>query len=460
MPRKPSNIPPHLQPFTYQTDSHDGSFSRFQELPSEIRLMIWEFDLCDRERFIRAHPHSWFYPFLATGIMVTQRLIQSHNEQHFETHFRSPPPPAEYLGEHYDIVIEETQYPTNLLQVNRESRFAALNFYRVQIPCIFWRKPRINRKTGANYRSGNIVQPGVLYFNPENDILQICKNNTLVHDASVLPHLYYDFMKRDPKHIGVLNLAMDSSVVLNHLTAEADQSDQDFTEKTSAFKQTISKLKTMLLVQEMTQGYLNFPSYNLLQHFSYNRSFPIRPSETPNSTFIRLKRDPRPISNDLKRVYLQNRWGIDDMVRDWRQLLSKWNISPAELFDRETEFRHLVCSTINHPNITRHYGLMHDRRSALETLQKVEHAWLNTFKQTAGKNPKNLEKSLVYDPTDKNAEKPDMPLEKQDEDLTKVAQPAFGFWIFHLNKKVRLNEPDEMYDMSNDWPELGLYSFH
>jgi hypothetical protein len=460
MPKKPSKVPPHLQPITCRSDKYNGSFNLFQKLPLEVRFLIWQHYLSGQERIIRVHPHSWFYPLLASGIMVTQQHILGHNQQKFETHFRALPPPAAYLSDHYELVVEEPQYTTSLLQVNSESRFVALKFYRVQVPCILWRKPRMNRKTALNFRPGKTVQPGVLYFNPENDILQICDNNTLVHDVSVLPHLYYDFKKRDPKNVGVLNLAMDSDVILLHLKAEAHQSDLEIVQKTLAFKKTIADLKQLFFVQEMTEGYLNSPSYMRLQHFSYNRSFPIKPTEAPNSTFFRLKQDPRPISKDLKRVYLQSRWGIDTMVQDWRQLLTKWDILPTELSHRETEYRHLVCSTINHPNTTRHYGIMYDRPSGLETLNRLENTWLNTFKQTAGKDPKNSEKPLAYDPIQKNAEKPDMPQEYQDEDLDKVARPAFGFWLFHLDTKIRLNEPDEMYDMSNDWPELGLYSFH
>lgn len=98
-------------------------------------------------------------------------------------------------GERYYTILYRSDLLSKLLRVNRESREEALMFFRVHIPCRF-----------SATRKGRTAH-GTLHINPEWDFLHISAEwpakNTLI---STLYHLK---TMHDPRHVGLLNLAVD-----------------------------------------------------------------------------------------------------------------------------------------------------------------------------------------------------------------------------------------------------------
>ena len=123
---------PHLQIFNFDREIHNtkSAFTLFPLLPPEIRLKIWR------------HP------------LEHHRIITVHWEIQLE-------PLAEPTENHARPIINGYQSFNKLLHVNRESRIAALSFYRVHIPC---------KIQGGPTGEGEIT-PGIFYFNPEYGFL-------------------------------------------------------------------------------------------------------------------------------------------------------------------------------------------------------------------------------------------------------------------------------------------------
>lgn len=153
-----------------RSDSNDyGSFHMFPLLPKEIRMKIWEEPL-QRERMIEVE--------LRSNTAVTDR----HNPDNLFT----------AGGEHYDAIVNGHRAISKLLHINHESRETALKFYRVHI-----------RDTAQN----DEPKPGFFFFNPERDFIYI-KPGWLTENYLI------DFLcdlkfKYDPRHIGLLKLAVD-----------------------------------------------------------------------------------------------------------------------------------------------------------------------------------------------------------------------------------------------------------
>jgi len=148
-----------------------------------------------------------------------------------------------------------------------------------------------------------------------------------------------------------------------------------------------------------------------------------------SSNFEILPRDPRPISNDLKRVLIEQSDPHYMFIR-WKNFLERWGISPTD-----TKYKWLVTST----TLTNHY--IYNREDAISALQKEDDL------------SKAIQKQFRF---------------KYIEHLESLVNAAFGFWLFPLEAFGPLPEQgqsrtehtrdrgDHVWDLSAYQPELAL----
>jgi 2EXR family len=351
-------------------------FPLFSLLPIEIRLLIWEYSL-QRRRYI-----------------------------HIQLQPRRDDPEIRL----YHIVICGYQLLSKLFRVNRESRGAALRYYRVHIPCNFTKTEGFTEA----------LHPGTLHLDPEHDIIQVSPLWG-VRDAMA------DFFFRlkttyDPLRIGIRNLAMDGNDLRGSDLLHIQPSDLDPPVR-SALVDLFTELREFYFVSKQTVGrlILGFHHGVFSTGMVFNRSFPILPM-SPGIEY--WDRDPRPIDEDLKRVLVQP--DPRGMIQSWQQVLREFSISPPKI-----NYQFILTSAI-HEDIT-------DRKSAEKRL------W--------------MEEQMISDPTYKN-----LPREHGFEDTKTVANPSFGFWVFPLeaigpNPESNAPIPHEsnrILDLTKYWPTIAL----
>jgi hypothetical protein len=146
--------PPHLRllnpPFPHCAQDREG-FPLFTWLPFELRRLVWRCAL-ERNRFV----------------LINISRIKGKNG--------------------YAISTSGLEVHHPLLHVNGESRSEALEFYRVRIPT-----------RGVT---------SCVYCNPEFDFLNI---DVADYDCKFLVDFLTDFRARDPRGVGVQNLALEQS---------------------------------------------------------------------------------------------------------------------------------------------------------------------------------------------------------------------------------------------------------
>ena len=329
-------------------------------------------------------------------------------------------------------MVDGSQLLSKFLHVDTESREEVLKHYRVHLPCRF---------TSRTIKEGS-ASHGTLYLNPEWDILYISAEwpakDTLIAFIYRLKTIY------DPRHIGLLNLAIDGSG-LNGNDVNGVQPLEVKSEIRSAFIETLTQLREVWIVSTPVVGrqivgpLSGFGTAGAM----FNRAFPIM-GTLP--TFERLPRDPRSISKDL-----ENTSGLGssrDVLQYWLRLLKKWQISPQKL-----GYRFFLAFD---PRMTG--GNISDHVSAKAWLQKQEDQW-NGQGPSDGFLPKDVN---VKWPVGAHDEK------YRNEDLENAVRPAFGFWLFPLEALGRIGNDGllvdeetrprgEMFkDMTEHWPELGL----
>lgn len=399
---------PHLQIFNSSQANHneESNFSLFPLLPKELRLKIWRYTL-QRQRILHLRLNN------QRGQTATQA---------------GENPESTSNSERYFTIVEGSQSLSKLVLVNRESREEALIFYRVHLPCRFtWR---------ARGR-------GTLHFNPEWDFLHISAEwpakDTLVD------FLYHLKTIHDPRHIGLLNTAIDGNGLHANDLYGLQSSDLDPAVR-SAFVETLTQLREVWFTSTPRVGrqILGFWSGLTTSETIFNRSLPILPMPP---MFERLHRDPRPIAQDLRKVTCLA--GSRHVLQVWLQLLKKWRTSPPRI-----EYRFLLAF-----DPTMGGDQIFDRTSAEIWLQKEDDQW-------NGRAPDDgfLKDSKVKWPVGAEHE------EYKNEDLEKAVRPAFGFWLFPVEALALINENglleeersrprgETFLNMTEHWPELALSS--
>ena len=354
---------------------HNVIFDLFPLLPTELRLHIWTLAL-HRERLIR----------------VNVSAVNPNSDSSAAAGYR--------------VHVDGYKLLSKLMRVTFESRQAVLAFYRVHLPCTLGPVPP---------SQALLARPpnAILYLNPEFDYLELVPSLPL--KETFIKFLHDLKISYDPMHVGILNLAMNMHVLntwdIRHL--EPTEIDQGVRE---GFAATLTQLRQVFFVLGPSVGRQNFGLFsgmNLRDKF-YNRSIPIM-SRVP--TFERL-RDPRPISEDLKRVYVGS---VDPrvLVGWWNRVLRKWEVSSSQ-----TQYRYLMTFK---PLGGRE--LVQDRESMRAWLDKEEDWW----KQEG-------------DPSQSSEN---------------VVESAAGFWLVPLEALTVYADAatigsSEMMDLTGHWPELAL----
>ncbi|THC91540.1 hypothetical protein EYZ11_009003 [Aspergillus tanneri] len=228
----------------------------------------------------------------------------------------------------YQIMVDGRKTLSKLLRVNQESRQTALRFYRVKIPCKFSHSPEdeyVYEAVGQPVKA----KPGVLYFNPEYDFLEIASESWRGDD---LFDLAYHLKKTyDPSHIGLLNLAIGGGNSLSVTDLEQINPVDVNAQIRQVFQETLAQLREVFFITRtragrrilgLASGIPVADSHKCI----FNRSFPIA-TVTPG--FERLKRDPRLISEDLKQTHVGE--GPMRMAYYWQSLLDRWSVSASQI---------------------------------------------------------------------------------------------------------------------------------
>ncbi len=429
---------PHLETFNDVIDRTTHSitltFPLFPLLPKELRIKIWRYSL-QRQRFITVllWPEKIFH-IGQPAVQETENVTSTGK------------------SERYRAYIEGYQVLSKLLRVSCEAREAALHFYRVALPCL------LQKGLESSQSACSEGTPGTIYINPEYDFLYITPQ--LVAEETLVDFLYHMKTTYDPRHVGLLNLAVDINGLNMANLSQLQPSDLDFKVKT-AFIQTLTQLQEVFFVSGHSAGRtIDMQSGFLVPEPFFNRSLPIL-GVAP--TFERLHRDPRPISGDLRHVYV----GFVDqrqVLRVWQQLLDTFGVVPSQI-----EYRYCLffSSGVEEQRV-------YDHLSAERYLQWEDELWTGVLAEKAlekkskgGENQRNFF-SWAFSRLWKG-EKETIPVsmiggrsEKyMNEDLTKAVRPAIGFWLFPVEivefEQFRQGSQD-LFDMSSHCPELALSS--
>jgi hypothetical protein len=426
---------PHLQIFNdaidQATQSNTSTFPLFPLLPKELRLKIWHHSL-QRQRFIKV-------------LLLPEKMFNTTQPEGTEAVISTS------KSERYRAYAEGYQVLSKLLRVNCEAREAALEFYRVRLPCLL--KKGLETSHGVPYEA----IPGTLYINPEYDFLYITPQVSA--EDTLLDFFYHMKTTYDPHHIGLLNLALD----FNSLNA-GDLSQLELLsldpKVRKAFVETLTQLQEVFFVSEQKAGRtIDKQSGFVTPEPFFNRSLPILGTAP---SFERLHCDPRPISKDLQHVFV----GFLDerlVLHLWQQLLKKFGVVPSQI-----TYRYCLFFSPGGKG-----QRVYDHLSAERWLQWEDDLWTGALAEKAleksqgGENQesffswafggiwKEKKKTIPVSLIGGRSEK------YKNEDLTKAVRPAIGFWLFPVKvldfEEVRQG-PHHLFDMSGHWPELALSS--
>ncbi|KAF6835934.1 pectinesterase precursor [Colletotrichum plurivorum] len=412
MPRRP-----HLELFNPNPSaSGDASFQFFQNLPAEIRIIIWSHAL-ERNRLLR---------------LVLERRRKSPSAPRY-TLLNSLGRPV--TGNHYRVVLKaKAPFLSELMQVNRESRDVAGAFYTAQIPCYV--------------ETGSRREKTVLRLNFDWDYLDIMAGSWW---KEAYMDFIYDLRASDPRGRGLRHLVVDE-IFGDESTTPTKPSDFDST-ALDAFKSAMSNLESLwyMCVDEGGRAFDRPMHPNGM--FSFNYAFPIFPAFT---FFERPVRDPRDISTCLTK----NGDGMQHLALKpfgWALVLRNLGVDlgPA------VEVRIMVGSMKDD---------VRTRAGASQHLHEEDFEWLRYqwwFRGWDRPEPRGGGGSApagcmatVYGLT------PVLPSFDGPEILAAAPRPAVGFWLFRPTaigiKAMAIRRPGGTSgnlrgdDRDRHWPDLAL----
>jgi len=394
------DTPQHLSMINdyYNTSNRDDAgFMPFPQLPIELRLEIWRLSI------------------------VKQRLIEIQLYYH-DAHSGDS---EEY--KYIAVVGNGVQLHSKLLRVNREAREAALEFYRIHIPCVLLTGDNLAR----HHRSGDIeflddpqthLRP--LYLNPEHDILHIKAPQPAEHTFIAFIH---DLKTYDPRGIGLVRLALGT----NTISALFEASNN--TTLTQASASPFSNLRNLIFTMHGHVGRAIIG--HLIDHpaagVRFNHSLPVKAL----APAFDLAPDPR--SKDQLGVDLRYICAFGDLCRMREQMqhvLQAWGIHQKP---RERVLFAYDLYSFEPPIV--------DAKTAAAFLREEHENWLRV----------QVQRRFWVERAGKT-----IPVETEEE-LERVARPAVGFWLFDADA-VGPPEEGDMFqikrtlDLRTHWPELAL----
>ncbi|KAM0467410.1 hypothetical protein ACHAP7_011977 [Fusarium lateritium] len=399
----------HLEPFTLKPNPTDTNqlpfFTLFSKLPYEIRVAIWKSSL-QVQRIIKIHVH-WHMQYVAN---------RAYNGL--------PVPPMERRkdGPAYYPVVQGFQVLSKLLRVTRESREAALSFYRVRVPC--WLTHGISKS--------NLWVPGELYYNPEYDFIHLQQDNVdIIEFMCKLKTIY------DPRHVGLRNLALCGSLLGGRAQGLHIIDPSTVTPETlRTFKQMVSGLEEVWFVsiQRVGRQLIGYETgWPSIYKTFFERSVPITAMPL---RFDRVGPDPRAIGNDLSHLHLLN---PKFLYNAWQNVLEKFEIEPSEI-----QYRFLFTFSPSSDEI-------YNRTDASNWLQKEDDIWTGKQKSDGPFSSLHLTKTPASEtPAFKN------------ENLELAVLPVIGFWLFPVDafpEGYNSTSPDneiKKVDVRGYWPDLAI----
>jgi len=410
---------PHLETInqSYGNGAEDVVFDRFPMLITELRLLIWQYSLQQ--------------PRLLEAIVKL-----GHGEDAADSRDASPLYSTTNAlnklvsGRNYTFTVQGFPLYSKLLRINRESREAALKFYRLHMPCDFQRSDA--------YRERTVMT--TLYFNPEYDFIHLRHDGPWSHPFIV--DFLHDFKAHDPRGVGLINLALGING-MRRLHSLVGISESPAPVKTTLVN-FLSHLQEVIWIAHSGTGRTIIEMWNGAFRdvgFQFNHSMPVM-GITPG--FTRFRRDPRPIGPELKFV-LTARSDPRQMRVLWRDLLEKFEICQARPIKERVLF---ACK------VAPHEGLVHNIQTADDFLGREEDSWLR------GQETLHYHRVKRYTGKEPPIESP--------EELAKAVRPAIGFWLFPVEGLGDLEglhlsgmaSGKRVFDMSDHWPELALSALH
>ncbi|KAI0007738.1 hypothetical protein F4779DRAFT_619246 [Xylariaceae sp. FL0662B] len=355
------NAPRHFDIFNDVLESNkagaDHSFPIFSSLAPELRLKIWQESLCQ-------------------GRLLTVTLALQREDRVTPT---APPYTTQnklgnrISGSLYELKLFDHHEDSPLLWTTHESRQAAQQFYRVQIPL----------------RYG--ISDRVLYFNPEYDILCVQRD-----DRDVPGGYFVDFLNDvrayDPKSVGVLQLAMvDRQDIVEglsdidpvHLPSVA----------VSAFKQTLLTLDHFIAVMPLDRETRTVPGPFAVagrRRFYFNHSVPVFATA---ERFQLFDADPRPIEADLTEV---TSFGDPKELRfAWEQLERSFGCRGGNIV-RSSGYQFSYALAVR----DRYHTQVYHRQSMKKLLVDELTSWARFFEELLKFVPYHEEEYVAKDVTD------------------------------------------------------------
>ncbi|KAH8680803.1 hypothetical protein BX600DRAFT_504557 [Xylariales sp. PMI_506] len=402
------DVPQHMQIINIPyCRGEDVMFPKFSMLPIELRQHIWRLAL-ERHR------------------LLDVILLFQHPSQVTNTYSSTNKLDKLISGDGYMPVVQAFQLNSKLLRVSRESRRAALSFYRVQFPC-YLQDSKVRRRLGSS--EGRVK--GILYFNPEFDYIA---PKVLGYQANAFIDFLHDLRAYDPRDIGVLNLALRHSTVRYGLEIVEAIPGPDVK---ASFLKSISQLQEIMWMVHSTsaRGISEEEGFKDIG-MRFNYSLPIR-AVTPY--FDLLKRDPRPVWLEVTNIVVPNVEALRSRV-NWYEQLRRLEIPQAHSVKERVLFSY--DSYLGDQQV-------YNVTSANTFLSQEQQQWL--MSQYPPKDEKITEISEG------------VPNEAKGE-LAQAVRPAIGFWLFPLEtlgSPTRIEEghsASNVLDMNRLWPELAIQS--
>ncbi|KAM0544386.1 hypothetical protein ACHAPJ_011846 [Fusarium lateritium] len=372
-----------------------GTFHNFSKLSTEIRCAIWE-HILSQERLLRVH---LFSPRESINLDLRASSVNWAAS-----------------GNYVIFVTQPTL--SRLFLVNVESRLSALRFYRVQLPCRY-------------FRSDHAVQDGTLYINPELDTLDIRGIHHFVKFA-------YDLWVHDPRDVGLLNLAIAqtwSSEIRRLYTWDAGA---------ATLRQVLSRLKRVMFMQQIARDQLLMeygPDHSTQIWRERDRWVPMM------GTLPTFSRQPGPkgIDKKLKQLYIGD--------GNWRHAMHSWFSLLASLEVESTCNYKVALNSLGKEE----FGVR-SRKDALEIVEHKNTQWGLDMELLRKRQP---EKGLIQH-------------QEHYPGLYQTSETAVGFRVFPMeslgplprlnadpSRKWRLpwsvSREDRYIDLSEYEPELCLF---
>ncbi|KAJ4113277.1 hypothetical protein NW768_011556 [Fusarium equiseti] len=375
-------------------------FHQFSRFPTEVRWLVWEQAL-SHERWVRVE------------------LERSRRHSDMED---APRPD-------YEIFVHMNTKISKLFRTTRESRCVALCFYRVQLPCRYFLQ---SRRGGDPKEEG---KKGILYLCPELDILS-------ARTLCMIAYLARDMWARDPRRVGLVNLATGAMVPLPGAGTAMKKSGAG----RQLLKQALSRVERFFIMNEKVQRVWThqWPSPTRSLSDSVHRACPLNGRTV---AFERLPYDPRLGEEHLKTVYT----GLYDArmeFSEFEKMLTKLDVKR----NHKVEYRLALCSRGYR---FKSYPPGTDRAAAAEWIRKEEEMFeskVQEWKQTT-EGRENCPGDGSFD----------------DQHLERVPRQAIGFWLFPVESlAARPGERpygasglrNRIVDMREHMPELCLSFMH